>query len=86
MELNGNFKKEVRKNMTERQKHQMQKEGMDTDKIEEYTMLFFKKMQNDGISLGEAENIINRLACILDESAKRRPETLLKKIFDDESS
>lgn len=66
--------------MTERQRRQMIQEGKNPDMIVRMADVCMEIIKKEGTTLSEAKAIIERMACIVEQSERYRPETLLRDI------
>lgn len=66
--------------MNDRRRRQMIEEGKRPDKIIRMSDDCLETLKKEDITLGEAKEIIERMAYIIEQSEKYRPETLLNDI------
>lgn len=66
--------------MTDRQRKIMIKKGKSPDKIIQISDKYMNDLQTADITLAEAKAVIERMAHILAESERYRPETLMSNI------
>lgn len=67
--------------MNDRRKRQMIEEGKRPDKIIQMTDNCLENLKKEDITLGEAKEIIGKMACIIEQSERYRPEILLRDIL-----
>lgn len=67
--------------MTERQRRIMTSEGKRPDKIIQLADKCLDDLKKEDTTLGEAKEIVSRMAYILEISERYRPETLLNDIM-----
>lgn len=58
----------------------MMEEGKRPEEISRLSVEYLKGLKEEGVTLGEAKEIIRRMAYILEESERYRPEMLLSDI------
>lgn len=66
--------------MTERQRRIMMSEGKRPDKIIQLAGKYLDDLKKEDATLGEAKEIVKRMAYILEVSERYRPEALLSDI------